>query len=596
MLTRLHAFLIDPPGKAARSKLTFWFWLSLAFAGCISLLVLQMGFKREFMVQDDARQHVFWMWRFLDPTLFPDDAIADYFQSVAPWGYTSLYRGLAAVGINPLLSSKLIPIALLLITTVFSFGACYEILPVPIAGFLGSALLNENLIMADDIDSATPRAFVYPLLVAFLYFWLRRLRRPELSLGQSLLPLCGLIGLMGLFYPQVMLVECGMLVLSLLTWERLPRLPRLTRDRALYLICAAGLSAAAIALLLYTAKQGAADFGQPISAKEAKSLPEFWGAGRVSFFHTNPVRFWLFSQRSGLLPRADRLLKPMLTIAGLLLPLLIYLPKWVPLTQHLTKGAVRSLWLLLLSSVSLFFAAHALLFKLHLPSRYTQHSVRVALVLAAGVALTLLLDALLRGASQVGRSRQVLRNGAALAAVVVVVGILVVYPLTNRVLPGYRSGTAPKLYQFLAAQPKDILIASIAEEADNIPTFAHRSVLASEEYGIVYHHKFYDLFRSRMTDLVQAHYSPDPMVVQRFTEKYGIDFWVFDKNAFEPRYLQRKNWIKQQYQPIATDALNTLKSGKLTVLQQMMKRCQVLSKHGLKVLDANCVVQESRKS
>jgi len=53
------------------------------------------------MVQDDARQHVFWMQRFLDPALFPRDLIADYFQSVAPAGYTAIYQMMAGVGINP---------------------------------------------------------------------------------------------------------------------------------------------------------------------------------------------------------------------------------------------------------------------------------------------------------------------------------------------------------------------------------------------------------------------------------------------------------------------------------------------------------------
>ena len=52
-------------------------------------------------MQDDARQHVFWMQRFIDSELFPHDLIADYFQSVAPTGYTTLYRIAAALGSIP---------------------------------------------------------------------------------------------------------------------------------------------------------------------------------------------------------------------------------------------------------------------------------------------------------------------------------------------------------------------------------------------------------------------------------------------------------------------------------------------------------------
>ncbi|MGJ3254530.1 MAG: hypothetical protein ACFE0J_25860, partial [Elainellaceae cyanobacterium] len=74
------------PVPSTRTALVFWFCLSLTFAAIYSLLALQQAFSADYVVQDDARQHVFWMQRFLNPDLFPDDLIADYFQSVAPAG------------------------------------------------------------------------------------------------------------------------------------------------------------------------------------------------------------------------------------------------------------------------------------------------------------------------------------------------------------------------------------------------------------------------------------------------------------------------------------------------------------------------------
>jgi len=41
----------------------------------------------------------------------------------------------------------------------------------------------------------------------------------------------------------------------------------------------------------------------------------------------------------------------------------------------------------------IFFAAHALLFKLHVPSRYTGMSLRIIMALAAGMAFLVILDA-----------------------------------------------------------------------------------------------------------------------------------------------------------------------------------------------------------
>ena len=50
---------------------------------------------------------------------------------------------------------------------------------------------------------------------------------------------------------------------------------------------------------------------------------------------------------------------------------------------------------LTVASFIMFGAAHLLLFRLHLPSRYTQHSLRFVLALAAGIVLCVLLNAAL---------------------------------------------------------------------------------------------------------------------------------------------------------------------------------------------------------
>ena len=106
--------------------------LSLGFAIVCSLLALKEGFSSQWIVQDDARQHVFWMLRYLDPKLYPDDLIADYFQSVAPVGYTSLYKIAAAVGISPLIFNKLLPPVIGLLSAWYGFLFCKQIFPLPL--------------------------------------------------------------------------------------------------------------------------------------------------------------------------------------------------------------------------------------------------------------------------------------------------------------------------------------------------------------------------------------------------------------------------------------------------------------------------------
>lgn len=80
LITPLHHRLTT--AKPSKAQLAFWFSLSLTFAAIYGCMALQQAFSSEYVVQDDARQHVFWMQRFLEPELLPNDFIANYFQSV----------------------------------------------------------------------------------------------------------------------------------------------------------------------------------------------------------------------------------------------------------------------------------------------------------------------------------------------------------------------------------------------------------------------------------------------------------------------------------------------------------------------------------
>ncbi|WP_052128956.1 hypothetical protein [Neosynechococcus sphagnicola] len=158
----------------------FWLLLSLSFPVIYGILGLQQAFGSPYVINDDARQHLVWMQRFLDPGLFPQDWIADYYQSIQPPGFLAFYQGMAHLGCNPLWVAKILPPILALVTTVYCYGVTVQILPVPVAGFIASLLLNQRLFMTDDLFSATSRAFLYPLFLACLYYLLRRSLGPML--------------------------------------------------------------------------------------------------------------------------------------------------------------------------------------------------------------------------------------------------------------------------------------------------------------------------------------------------------------------------------------------------------------------------------
>ena len=563
MLTTRLQRLTHPGTKQPR---ICWISLSFTFAVIYGILGLQQAFQGEYVVQDDVRQHVFWMQRFVDPGLFPNDLIADYFQSVAPAGYTALYR-LMAVGIHPLLFNKILPPILGVITTGYCFGVSLQLLPIPATAFMASLLLNQALWMDDGLSSATPRAFIYPIFLAFVYYLLRR----------ALVPCVVAIALMGLFYPQYVFICVGLLVLRLFKWEK-PGI-RLASRRDCWL-CAAGVGVAFLVLLPYAVSTS--QFGPTVTAAQARTMPEFFEGGRANFFGEYDWNFWLSHPRGGLYPRRQD--QPLLLGAGLLLPVLFLFPRRFPLVKQVKETAL--LWQLPAVALTLFLLAHALLFKLHLPSRYTKHSWRIVLALAAAIALTALVDAVFQFCQQRKQER---RQVWAIGTTALVGTALIFYPffVSNFLKTLYEVGTVPELYQFFSRQPQDSLIASLSQEANFLPTFARRSILVGREYGIPYHLGYYSQFRRRSLDLLQAQYSPNIAEVQHFIQKYDIDFWLLEAGDFTSEYIENNRWLKQY--PQATDAQARLNQGVVPALVGVKETCSVFETQGFVVLDADCI-------
>ncbi|MEG4116377.1 hypothetical protein QUA43_02620 [Microcoleus sp. N9_B4] len=573
LIARLHKFLTATVDRTSRSHTIFWLTLSLTFAVLYAILGLKQAFSAEYMVQDDARQHVFWMMRFVDPELFPNDFIANYFQSVAPAGYSTLYKLAATVGIHPLLFHKILPLFLGLISTYYCFGLCLEMLPVPMTGFIASLLLNQHMWMTDDLASTTPRAFIYPIFLAFLYYLSR----------SSLLPCLGAIALIGLFYPPYALVAAGILVLRLLCWKNGGLC--LSGDRTNYLFCTTGLGVIFLVMLPYALDNSG--FGPTYTAAEAKQMAEFAPDGRNAFFRPNPKDYWLTGRGSGMFPKS--LFTPVTHCVALLFPLLLFLRSAFPLANQIQ----RQIWLLLqlfLASSAMFFAAHATIFKLYQPGRYTAYSLRFIVVLITAISLTLIIDGVCHWALKNSTTFDV-KNLVALITTATIAIAVVLYPCLVEKFPtvGYVEGKMPDLYKFFEQQPKDILIASIAGETDHLPTFSQRSVLVAKEYAVPYQKGYYSKYQQRINDLIRAQYTSNRTVLQNFINQYGVDFWMLDRNAFTLEYIKDDGWLNQF--DSTPEASLSLEQGKIPALASAMTSCAVFQNEIVVVLDASCIVK-----
>ncbi|MEM1171146.1 MAG: hypothetical protein AAGJ08_19220 [Cyanobacteria bacterium P01_H01_bin.35] len=652
--------ILIPSNTPKLNQKIFWLILSLTFTTIYSLLALKEAFSGEYIVQDDARQHVFWMRRFLDPELFPNDLIADYFQSVAPWGYKTFYWLFSQVGIDPMFLNKLLPLGLSLVTAAYCFGICFEILPIPFAGFIASVLLSQNLWFQDDIASGTPRAFLYPLFLAVLYYLLRK----------SLLPFLVAIALLGLFYPQYVILTALILIFRFLDWEK-GRFC-LSKNREDYIFSGLGLGVSLLVILFYALNSS--NYAPVITASQAKILPEFGEAGRSVFFLQNSWDFFIFGGRSGILPK--RLFLPHILIVGLFLPIVFQkqegrkkkeeektynlfqkqearskkeegetdkfpilfqkqeakikkqeegktynLPilfqkqegrkkkeeekiynldnginflRQLPLLKQITPK-IKLLPQILLAGVALFVTAHLLLFQLHLPSRYTNHSFRIVLTIATAIVLCITLEGIFQWVSQQPSSK----NRRIIGLIIIgFLGILLIGDMSlwkNFPYPDYQKGKSPEIYEFFAQQPKDILIASLSEEADYIPTFSQRSVFFAWEYAIPYHLGYYSQIKQRATEFIFAQYHSDIQWMENFIDTYGIDFLILDRQAFMSKYALKNPWLRQWYYQMGNQIEMNLQNGNIPAIVGTIDKCSVLETKKLWVLEADCILNEKVK-
>lgn len=554
---------------------SFWLVLALAIPLYFGLISLYYAFSQDYIVQDDARIHIIWLQQFVDPQLFPDDLFAQYYQAIQAIGFKWLYGLMARLGIAPMLLAKLLPTLLGLLTTFYCFKLVWQLIPLSSAAFLATLMLNQNIWFKDDLISATPRSFTYLLFIAFLYYLLKR----------SLIPGLMTITLQGLFYPQLLLVAIGVLLLRLFRWTG--RSLQFTHDKLDYHFAIAGVVIAIGAIGVFAANTS--EFGPLATAAQMKTMPEFGLNGRREYFDVDWISFW-FRGASGLrLP-----LFPPIIWVSLGLPIL--LNSQSPVAKSITPE-IKILAQVLLAALVLFGLAHLLFPRLYLPSRYTFYSLRIIMSIAAGIVLAALLNHGYRWLQNKKQSKtQLTFRERALA------GFSGLFAISALIIPSipplfldcqnWVIGETPGLYQFLAQKPQDSLIASLTETANNIPAFSQRSVLVSQELALPYHPVFYDQVQQRMIDLLHLQYSPELSETKAILQKYGIDFLILENRSFAPHYLLQQEWlVHSSVNPVVSEIVAQLQQGHTSALLPSVDRCAVFSEHNLTVLDAACINQ-----
>lgn len=448
-------------------------------------------------VVDDARQHVFWTYRYQDASLFPGDLYADFFSSLAPLGYHTLYWLFARLG-DPLTISCWLPLALAGVTLTFAWRLGRALEP-RWGGFLAAFLLLPYL---HGLRGGLPRSFALALLVPHLYY-LATARSGAATV---------MLALQALIYPQTFLIGLGIQGLQALrrSWR-----PVTVKPLAWLLL---GVTIGGIALAPRYLISRPAGLGALVSRAEARAAPEFQRDGRAAFFDADPVRFYLTGRRSGL--GWNNTLTQFLAMAAVLV---LVRRREIRRTPTVVLDTV-------LSSLGLFVAAHVLLFRLHLPNRYVQWTLPLAAIMFIAAHARPAAERLRDGVPLVAglwRGLGRIRWGLA---------VIVLLALVAGAIAGTRRSerTAPDvaaLHAHLRTLPREALIAGRSTVMAEIPLLDRRRILDDPQFALPYFRGYYHEVVRRTTAREAVWQTGSPEALGRFCRDFAVTHVLVDRRS-----------------------------------------------------------------
>jgi hypothetical protein len=484
-----------------------WDWLPVALGSLVVfLLAHRHALLSPFVINDDVRQQLFWMARWLDPGLYPPDLLNAYAAAYVPDGVKALYF-LAAkgVGLGPILFSKLLTGALFVALAVVmrSIGAT---LGGRRLGWICAAMVWVLPFFLKNISGGLSRSFAPPLLALFILAWLRR--------NAGLMAATLLVEALCIPYMAVACAGCACLdaAVSRLCRRQGPAFPA----RPWHLVV---IALAAVLVWRFTQAMTTAGFGPLAMGRKLLDRPELTAAGRLDLFPLpNPFFDLVYWPFEGIGLFLDIGLFSGIASLAALLPLLIRGARRAPWAQLAPK--IRPLAFLLAGSLVLYLAARVLALALFVPDRYIMYTINLLYALGLAICLDAALDSLLE------------RKEAGLVLLLLAVG-LGGWRLTDASLYDYR-GDAP-LYAAVASLPKDALLAGNPELLDNVLTFGRRNVLASFELAHPWSLGYWHRLVPRLTDQIEAYYAKDARTVVAVAKAHGITHFVVRDSDFAPK-------------------------------------------------------------
>ncbi len=574
LITRAGAALLAPLRPAAHARWGPWFGFAMVLASIPALYALSRAFEAPTMVQDDARQFLFWMAEWRQPGLFSGDLIAEYFRAVSPPTFKAFYWLLDRAGLNPLLVSKILPPLLLLAVAALAFRLAASILADPRIA-CAAAVAAVFFVRANDaVYTSSPRAFAAVWFLVLLDGCVRR---------NGLQTVLGVALLAG-FYPQMAVVALMVLGLGLLRWSDGPRL---TTDRSALLVVTASTVIASAMVIPFLSASG--PFGPTVTLAEARAMPTFLEGGRTPLFLPDGGIDYLCDHRLGFVPSewncdaADDPLGWLWLVIAFLPPLLLL--RLADRTRaYRTRSAGAWVFVAVLAAAVIGFAAsHLVLFDLHLPSRYAQTPLRIT------APITLAMAAMgwwLHWALKPPDPQQPLTIWGELRRstwpVLIILAALIV--AAGEVNTNYVEAKPAAFYRWAAEQSPDADFGGLAPELDSLPILSQRRIRFSQEHTVPYSRGYFQALEQRARAAVVAERTTELSTLQAILRDQEIGFYVIHADDLAGGDSTRR-WTGRIVEFGERD-----QPGEPSALSLAAWRCTAGRFETLVVIDATCVL------
>lgn len=506
-------------------------WLALAFSALVFACAHWEGFINPYAINDDVRQQVYWMQRFLDPELYPKDLLNEYARAYVPDGVEGMYRAVAGFAgadwdftppaasgtsfLNPIRFSNILTGLLFLAQCLLLFA---------IGRIIGGrshawALASMGWLMPfflDNISGGLARAFASPLLAWFVLSCLKSSRADEYLSRFA----------QAFFIPYIFL-PCAAASFG---EKFLASCRRWTKDESFSLFGLLAVWGIPLGAAYHNAiKPQQGGFGPLVWLSETAGRPEFGPDGRLDlaplpnpfldFVYFPFERIGLFLE-FGLIPGIVSLavLAPIVWYGGRAIDWRAFAAKLKPLAW---TGAAFLVF---------YIAARLMAFKLFVPDRYVQYPLNLfyAILLSACLAAAV---------KRAGLGR------AACVAFIILAAVLGAMRLKNVALYDY-SADAPLCAAVEAATPKNAMLAGHPALMDNVMTFGRRNAYAAFELAHPWSRGYWEQLRPRLDAFFETYYAADKERVARFARETNVDFLLVDEAHFTPEFIAKRPFFE----------------------------------------------------